>query len=158
MKRIAVLLAACLITITSFAQVSVSSGTPNIDVKLKRCFASGNDVYIDLVLNGNGRWENVYINGYESRIYDDEGNMYKGGFMGGQDYRYGISFEYDKLSNKPNCQINIPRDIPRKVRLKITDVDEYASALVKISLPCDGNSTNANPFEITIKNLPITRE
>lgn len=158
MKRIAVLLAACLFSIASFAQVYVSPGTSNIDIKVKRCFASGNDVFIDLVLTGNGRWENVFIHGHESRIYDDEGNMYKGGFMGGQDYRYGINFEYDKLTNKPDCQINIPRDVPRKVRVKITDVDEYASSFVKISMPCDGNSTNANPFEIIIKNLPITRE
>ena len=157
MKRIVVLLAACFCFISSFAQ-SISSGTPNIDLKVKRCFALGNDVYIDLLITGNGRWETIWINGFDSRLYDDEGNMYKGGFMGGHDYRYGISFEYDEFSNSSACKLNIPRDVPRKVRVKITDVDEYASSFVKISLPCDGNSSNANPFEISIKNLPIKRD
>lgn len=158
MKRIAFVLITCMLSLSAFAQVKISSGTPNIDVKVKRCFALGNDVYVDFLVAGNGRWENIYFNGYDAQVFDDEGNMYKGGFMGGRDYRYGISFEYDKKSNVPSCTLDIPRDVPRKVRVKITDVDEYASQFVKITIPCEGNSTNANPFEINIKALPISRE
>jgi len=42
--------------------------------------------------------------------------MYKGGFMGGGDYRYGINYEYDKLVNQLSCRLEIPKNVPRKVR------------------------------------------
>lgn len=158
MRRFIVILSFIFIPFISlFAQVVVSSGSPNLDVQLKRCVAMGNDVYIDLVLTGNGRWEKVAIIGEDCRAYDDEGNMYKGGFMGGGDYRYGISFEYDKVTNRSGCGLDIPQDIPRKVRVKILDVNEYAAQFIKIILSCEGNWSSANPFQIVIKNLPISR-
>lgn len=158
MKRLIVFLVSCMLPLALTAQVSLSSGTPNIDVKIKRCFAKGNDVYVDFLMTSNGKWSQIVLKGDVSKAFDDEGNMYKGGFMGGHDFRYGISFEYDRTNNASICFLEVPRDVPRKVRMKITDVDEYATKFITMTIDCTGDNSSANPFVITIKNLPIQRE
>ena len=74
MKRIVFALLACLISITSFAQVSISTDSPNVDVTVKRAFARGENVYLDLLITCHNRWEYVGVSGCTA--YDDEGNYY----------------------------------------------------------------------------------
>lgn len=141
----------------AFAQMTVSPGSSNFTLQVKRCIAEGDDVCIDLVFTGNGRWDVLHF--YDScEAYDDEGNSYKGSNAYKTDTRNSIYFEYDNMTKVRFSHLSIPKDVPRKLRLRITDVDEYASSFVKISLPCDGNASSANSFVVNIKNLSITRE
>ena len=82
MKRFICTIGVLLTTICyAFAQQSVSSGSPHIDVQVKRCFANGEDVCIDLMITGHGKWKSIVFYG-DCDFYDDEGNRYNGGLHG----------------------------------------------------------------------------
>ena len=57
----------------------VDPGSTAIDVVVKRCFAQGNDVMMDLIVTGKGRWKVVAFLNNHCVFYDDEGNRYMGG-------------------------------------------------------------------------------
>lgn len=135
------------------AVAEVDPGSTAIDVVVKRCFARGNDVMMDLVVTGKSRWKVVAFLDNHCVFYDDEGNRYMGGLV---NMGYQLLFEVDK--NRHNqCHLDIEKDIPRKVRLILKDVDEYAASFPLIKLRYYGDNTSANDCTIVIKNLPIDR-
>lgn len=134
--------------------MEVDPGSTAIDVVVKRCFAQGNDVMMDLVVTGKSRWKVVAFLNNHCIFYDDEGNRYTGGLV---NMGYQLLFEVDK--NRHNqCHLDIERDIPRKVRLILKDVDEYAASFPLIKLRYYGDNTSSNDCTIVIKYLPIDRD
>lgn len=135
-----------IISILSFAQTQVNSGASEIDITVKRAFARGGDVCVDLIVTNNSNWESISFNLWDSKAYDDEGNEYtKNSLSKDGPSTYG-------------GKIDIPREVPRKVRLVIADVDEYASSFTLKKNEYEGWNPSSNPRTLTIKNLPITRE
>ena len=135
-------------------ETEVDPGSTAVDVVAKRCFAQGNDVMIDLIVTGKGRWKVVAFLNNHCVFYDDEGNRYVGGLV---NMGYQLLFEVDK--NRHNqCHLDIERDIPRKVRLILKDVDEYAASFPLIRLRYFGDNDSSNDCTIVIKNLPIDRD
>lgn len=131
----------------------VDAGSTAIDVVVKRCFSQGNDVMMGLVVTGKGGWRVVAFLNNHCVFYDDEGNRYTGGLV---NMGYQLLFEVDK--NRHNqCHLDIERDIPRKVRLILKDVDEYAASFPLIRLRYYGDNSSYNDCAIVIKNLPIDR-
>lgn len=154
MKRILLTALLGLFAVTAAsAQTTVDSGHSSIEVAVKRAFASGSDVCIDLIITSRGNWDKIVLHG-DSEFYDDEGSRYTSGIH----YRdYGVYFERDNERMGGACQLNIVKDIPRKLRIIVKNVDEYASSFLLIKLPYLGNNTTLNSCTMTIKNLPITR-
>ncbi|MBR6931831.1 MAG: hypothetical protein IKH49_00840 [Bacteroidales bacterium] len=135
-------------------ETEVDPGSTAIDVVVKRCFSQGNDVMMDLVVTGKGGWKVVAFLNNHCVFYDDEGNRYMGGLV---NMGYQLLFEVDK--NRHNqCHLDIERDIPRKVRLILKDVDEYAASFPLIKLRYYGDNTSYNDCTMVIKNLPIDRD
>ena len=136
----------------SFAQASVSTGHPSLSVDVKRCFANGQNVYVDMIFTVNNNWDRVVLENasgdYASFVFDDEGNSYTNKFY----------FEIDGKSSSYQGWIDIAPDVPRKMRLVISNVDEYASSLSLIKLSYSGGyrSTSHHNY-IIIKKLPISR-
>lgn len=132
----------------------VDPGSTAIDVVVKRCLAQGNDVMMDLIVTGKGRWKVVAFLNNHCVFYDDEGNRYMGGLV---NMGYQLLFEVDK--NRHNqCHLDIEKDIPRKVRLILKDVDEYAASFPLIKLRYFGDNDSYNDCTIVIKNLKIVRD
>lgn len=159
MKKAISLFAFLLLGLTcSLAQVKVSSGSLSMDVQFKRAVAQGNDVFIDLIVTCNTNWEKVGLSG--CKIYDDEGNYYNlwDGY-GNRGYRIDV-IENDERIPLPSGAASIPvaRDIPRKVRILVKGVDEYASSFVQISIEWWGDMWRDKSFNSTLKNVPITRD
>ena len=153
MKRIIAVLSLLLSLIQSVsAQVSVSCSSTAVSVKVKRCIAVGDDVFVDLVFTGTGKLSQMYIS-HNSEAYDDEGNKY---LTRNIDIPFSIHFESDSKQGLSGFWLDIPKDVPRKVRMRLLETDEYASCLSLVKLPCDGN--DGSHFMITIKNLPIDRQ
>lgn len=139
MKKLSALLTVCLISAASFAQVSVSSGPPSIDVQVKRTIANGDDVSIDRMITGRSTRSVIAFLDNHCMFYDDEGNLFPGGI---QDQNYKIFFEWDG-KRYGQCHLPIERDILRKVRIIVKDVDEYAPAFSLIKLHYYGRITVA---------------
>lgn len=147
-------------------KLSVKSGHPSIEVQVKRCIASGDDVIIDLMITCHAKWKTVDFH-YRliPEVFDDEGNYYKtedqiarmeGKIWYEIDGKKGNEVDYVRV-------LVVEEDIPRKLRIIIKDVDEYASAFPSMVFPYfiydkNGNNIDEKGFAITIKNLPITRE
>ena len=158
MKRLfvtIVLLFTCLIY--AGAQVKVSSGSTSIDVAVKRAIAEGDDVIIDLMITSHGSWEKIIISTGNmfpsSRLYDDEGNLYQSG------NRDVMMFEADGKRDYWFPELVIERDVPRKMRVIVKNVDEYATEFTKAYFHYYANKVDfrENEHIINISNLPITR-
>lgn len=146
MKKVVLLLSLLLFTIAAFAQTTINSGDPALEMTVKRTFIRGNDACIDILVVGHNSWECISFWWIERQVYDDEGNFYE---------KDNVSFEVD---GKTSSIIRIARDIPRKMRIVVHNIDDYASSFPLIKLTYDGNNTNANTRTMVIKGLPITRD
>ena len=158
MKRI---ILAIVVLLSSFiyagAQAKVSSGSSSIDVAVKRAFSEGDDVVIDLLITSHCNWKKLIFstsNMYPScRFYDVEGNLYQSG-----DSKV-MMFEVDGNRSYWFPELVIERDVPRKFRIIVKNVDEYATEFTKAYFHYYADKTDfvENERVITIKNLPITR-
>ena len=73
MKRLFTLIATAIMTVSTIsAQTSVSSGSPDMTVAVKRCIAQGDNVFIDLVVTCSARWNKIGLS--RCKMFDDEGN------------------------------------------------------------------------------------
>lgn len=148
MRRLIIALAALFAVLpVSFAQMTVTAGSAEISVEVKRAIAQGNEVAIDIFVTCfTASWGGLDF-GYFQKIYDDEGNLYD---------RNSVQVVGDGGGNF----VNLEKDIPRKFRVVVKEVDEYASQfllgrLKYMARKPDGGSIKES--EITIKNLPIER-
>lgn len=147
MKRLFLFITSLLtISVFSFAQTKVNSGSSEIDITVKRAFARGNEVCVDLIITNNSNWESISFNLWDSKVYDDEGNEYT---------KNSLSKEGPSTYGG---KIDIPREVPRKVRLVVAKVDEYALSFTLMKIEYEGWNPSSNPRTLTIKNLPIARE
>ena len=161
-RRIATFLSALAVSVSAFAQEGtpkqpepkVSPGSTAIDVTVKRAVAQGNDVFVDLMVTSRSSWKVLAFLSDHCVIYDDEGNLYRGGLV---NMEYRVLFEVDG-SRHNQCHLEMERGIPRKVRIIIRNVDEYAASFPLIKLRYYGDNTCSNDNTITIENLFIKRE
>ncbi|MBQ7609930.1 MAG: hypothetical protein IJU74_02415 [Bacteroidales bacterium] len=159
MRRLFVALAAFLsIFSLCFAQPKISSGNSSVDITVKRALVVGNDVVIDIVITCHNGWNSIELLGHDDGVwapivFDDEGNVYKGTGMSGR-----LAYEADGSRQYYNRGLDVTRDVPRKFRLVVKHVDEYATSFASIKIPYFGNGSNGTTYTMIIKNLPITRE
>lgn len=136
----------------------------DLDIKVKRCVVSGTQGYIDLVFTNNTgkHMSNVWVNNYSSLVdrtttaaYDDEGNVYY--YHSNKNHNiYQITFGGGTgLYNS----VDLPEDLPVKMRIDIQNISEYATEFTMLNLVLynvssvglDGVGT------VTFRNIPITR-
>lgn len=127
----------------------ISTGYPDLKVKVKRCIASERTLIIDLLI------ENVSdddVNSFElwgtrSMAIDDEGNEYKslGVLLGDNNFSFSSG---SKLFAQT----------PVKARIKIEGLSQWATMLRVLQISYECNKWGNNSRAIKIKNLPITRD
>lgn len=150
MKRIILLAITALITFTAAAQVKIYSGDPYIELKYKRTIVSGNTVIVDFLMTNHHRneIEACLYNFVNLSFTDDEGNSY-----GNQ------NFKIDVGNSGKETGVFSP-EIPLKVRLTLTNIDEYATAITSMIYPYyyyPLPSTNSVNRTMKIYNIPIPR-
>lgn len=160
MKRLFLLVVAVLFVVIGYAQ-SVRFTVPDVDVKLKRCIASGNSAYIDLVVTN---WSDKDIRAFcmdkepmanyshfYTAAYDDEGNVYK------LKVKMSISISGEDVTYD---HFNLPREIPVKIRLYIKNLSEYAHEFKLLKVAFRGVSP-VDPYgaaSLEVRGIPITRQ
>lgn len=157
MKRLALILLFTLFAMSGYAQ-TIRLNAPDVEIKFKRCIASGGSAYVDLVMTnwsekeirGECVWKepmNSYDN-YYTAVYDDEGNIYR--------YDY-LSFSF---AGESSMSFYAPCEIPIKVRIYIRNLDEYASEikLLKIAFRGMPSSEPYGAALLEIRDIPITRQ
>ncbi|MCR5570986.1 MAG: hypothetical protein K6F42_01910 [Bacteroidales bacterium] len=150
MRRLFIVAAAMFASLAlAQAQVTISPGNSAMEFQVKRALAQGDDVIIDLMITCKSN-QSVFQLFELPGIYDDEGNFYTTDVFGTK-----LQFEFDG-KRSTTFRFPIERGIQRKMRIIVHNVDEYASAfsLIKISYMGDNSGFSG---ELTIKNLPITR-
>ena len=134
----------------------------DIDIKVKRCVVSGAQGYIDLVFtNHTGAFvkdvmvqssETCLDKNNETIVYDDEGNVYKYTYKGGI---YNIIFGGE--SGQYNM-VNLPEDVPVKMRIELENVSEYATEFTMLNIAFRNISSHYYGVgSVTFRNIPITR-
>ena len=141
------------------AQTKVSwDGPLGVNWKFKRCFVQNETCVIDLTIENAyskdiqiqlGLFPDHWTNG-GTQIFDDEGNVYTykqiGGTFGGKDLSgYGM---YSVVS--------ILKGTVVKLRLQVTEMDEYASVIKTLRLPM--SIQGIQTAELRVSNIPIMRE
>ncbi len=161
MKRFLLLFALIFPSLTLSAQVKVNSGSPDVEVEVKRAVEKGGDVYVDLIFTTSaGSLSYIEINTHNAqsttpgcRFFDDEGTMYQSG------EESTMLFEVDGNRTHWFPRLQLEKDVPRKMRIVIKNVDEYATAFQSVRIPYllyYGRYRKADA-EITIKKLPVSR-
>lgn len=145
-------------------QTKVSSGSPNLEVQVKRAIENGTDVFVDLLITSTGSMKFLEINTHSTAsatggagagccFYDDEGRMYQSGSES------TMLFDIDGKRSYWFPRLYLERGVARKMRIIVKDVDEYATSFttVRVRYFPDGSPSSADEGVIVIKNLPISR-
>lgn len=139
-------------------KLTLKTGHPDVEVQIKRCIAQGEDVIIDLMVTSHTKWEKIYFIPDAPQCFDDEGNYYKTERTSGGGLAGSIQYEIDGENKYWRSYLITEEDIPRKIRIIIKNVDEYASTFLSMKFPYLGNGDDELKYTLSIKNLPITRE
>ena len=134
----------------------------DMDIKVKRCVVSGAQGYIDLVFtNHTGAFvkdvmvqssETCLSKNNETIVYDDEGNVYRYTYKGGI---YNIMFGGE--SGQYNM-VNLPEDVPVKMRIELENVSEFATEFTMLNIAFRNISSHYYGVgSVTFRNIPITR-
>ena len=134
--------------------IKIVTNHPDFKIKVKRCIASGNIVFLDLILNnlGTNDIEGISAGAWETEIYDDEGNIYSGEHI---KVKVANSKDFESYWAK----FNIPTGVPITLNYKINNVSNSSENFTRIKIPfiCSAwGLVSENP--IRISNIPITRD
>lgn len=132
--------------------IKIATGNPDLIVQVKKCVASGNQVFIDITIMD--KVDDVKVGilcGGCSEVQDSEGNTYN-------DYpklymKIGSNGSYTPHS----AGLNLLSEVPSKVTFKLVGVPESAEFLPLMKIRLDSSKYGA-PNYVTIKNIPITRD
>lgn len=132
--------------------MSVSTGNPDIKVKVLRCEASGDNVYIDMTItNKTGEDFEVFTvakgNGCNTIVYDDNGNEF-------DSEKIRIRYGKDNFEDG-HIYKNLIADVPIKFSILVTKVPQSTEYFSVVKPFMENRDV---PFKIVIKNLPITRD
>lgn len=141
---------AMLIAVISSAQVKIDTGDPYISLQYKRTIVSGNTVMVDFVMTNfkNIEIEACLYNFVNLSFTDDEGNVYDNN-----------SFKIDIGNSGQETAVFSP-EVPLKVRLILTNINEYATAITSINYPyyyMTDPGRIATHRTMKIFNIPIPR-
>lgn len=156
MKAVRILICCIAVVLISsgalLAQVSVDSGSCDVDMQVKRAVARGSDVCVDIVCTVRNAWTALVFTSAgrkeNMRIFDDEG-----GFYG------DCVFVVDDKPSTYHGWLNVAKDVSRKIRFIIKNVDEYATSFPLMEVPYSGQGKTGGAVDckLVIKNLPISR-
>lgn len=141
--------------------LKIVTNHPDFKIKVQRCAASGKTVIIDLILTNKGinDVDDIEVSrGYydNAEMYDDEGNIYKGG---GMDPVIRVRLANDSEYKYNPGHFKIPADVPIRLSVRIEGVSTSTENIARLSLPfrCDAWGLNDSK-PVIISNIPISRD
>ncbi len=150
--------AVLLVSAFGFAQKLNVVGLSGIDVQYKRCVVNGSSCYFDFVVTNVSSQSSAYFEvntgvdcqfgRLELMLCDDEGNILKQGT--------GFHIHDCTIGNEKTYNAYIPNNVPVKVRIPFTNIDEYASVFTLFRIPLRYNG-NSNYGYLELRNIPIVR-
>lgn len=151
MKKLFIIFIALCCTFMAGAQVKINTGDPYIGLQYKRTIVSGNTVMVDFVMTNfkNIEIEACLYNFVNLSFTDDEGNVYDNN-----------SFKIDIGNSGQETAVFSP-EVPLKVRLILTNINEYATAITSINYPyyyMTDPGRIATHRTMKIYNIPIPRD
>ena len=145
--------------------IKIVTNHPDLNLKVKRCAASGKTVIIDLVATNVGTEDkgDFYIMPTNCIAYDDDGNVYEGyeGYIGvkvanQQEYAF-VTISSFVESKRTKLLPNIPC----KISISIKDFSLEASSIGLLEIGAECKSLNLfggqEDQRIKVRNIPITR-
>ena len=133
--------------------IKIVTGHPDFKLKVTRCAASGKTVVLDMLVTNVGDSDieqfKVHGSGYETKVYDDQGNIY--------DSNVSV-----KIANKQYTtgaiEIKLVAGVPTKYSLMIENVSPQAETLVLVEPDIWIPAWKTTYKTVKIRNIPITRE
>lgn len=166
MKKLVLFLTAIAVGCFCVQAQTVTFTNPDIKVEFKRCICSGRTMYVDFVMtNWSGKdmtgrrtdKENMYsyADAYFTAAFDDEGNVYKPAY-GITSVRIGA----EVFRGMDGGSFALPSEIPVKIRVNLTDVDEFATeiSLLKLTFRSMDPDTPYGVAMLEAKHIPIVRQ
>ncbi|WP_129662035.1 hypothetical protein [Bacteroides fragilis] len=144
MKKISFFALFMLLSLGIEAQVKVKSPHPDVKVKFLRCVEAGGSAILEFTVNNLGDKDTQFdIVGWQSKLYDDEGNVYTN--------------LKAQISGRPMATAIelFPSNIPVKCKIHIENISQYASEFLKCLIPINAYSSGKT---IEFLNVPITRD
>ena len=132
--------------------IKIATGNPDLKVQVKRCIASGDQVFIDITFMDevDDIKASILCEGW-SEVHDSEGNTYNG-------YpKLYIKFGSNEEFTPYGRGFNLSSGVPSKVFFKLKDVPESVEYLAIMKIRIDSKKYGA-PNYVTIKNIPIIRD
>ena len=134
MKRLILTLAALVVAVSGFAQISVTTPSQNLKLQFKGARTSGSNVEVTVLVTNLSDSEVVlnlvggqYQTGMSGSVaYDNEGNVYELGNI--------LVSVGNKSYSDQYCAGSFPSKVPVKCHILIKDISREASALTKIKL------------------------
>lgn len=153
MKKSIFMAAMLLVSAFGLAQKLNVVGSPGLDVQFKRCVVNGSNCYFDFLLtntqNNTKYFEireqlsDLYTGvTSEFKLWDDEGNV-----LNGKTYNCIVS-------NEKAWFAYLPKDVPVKVRIMFSNIDEYATEFKLLDIP---TLFDSHIGYIELRNVPIVR-
>jgi len=124
----------------------IENGVPQTEVTVKRCYAKGNTVYVDLIIeNYSGKDMNLRLRG--TLVTDDEGISY------GKANIYHVNRDGERV--RDDVDIFIPKEGFARFQTQLADISEYASSLQYMNIWV--RTFTSGDCEIIVRKLPIDR-
>lgn len=142
MKKIILCVVFSLAAIVASSQTRCNSGDLNLEMTFKRCVLNNNILIIDFVLTNVDK-KDIHLSMTGCSAYDDEGNC----------YIKNIKFD---IGNTGYDSGNFPAETPVKLRCYISDIDEFATKIIRLDMHYMKNY--AFRYTMNVKNIDITRE
>ncbi len=144
-------LAAVAVMMTAFsvnAQVRIQSPHPDLDFKITRCANANGTVIVDVVITNFGMDEDIRLEEWWIKMYDDEGNSY-------DNNNSKIRFGFPNKEMVWRGGFTFPQDIPLKFRFQFGDISSRAStlSLIKIGMSSNGAMSLSEDKPLLIRNL-----
>lgn len=130
----------------------ISTGYPDLKVKVKRSVASERTLIIDMTFENVGYDDVDYFtiegSSYSATAFDDEGNEYK---------NIAVSLGNGNISTSTSSS-KLFAETPIKGRIKIEGLSPRATVIRAMQIPYRSSKWGNERRIITIKNLPISRD
>lgn len=137
--------------------IRIVTGHPDLKVKVRRCEASGNTLFIDLTLTNVGTSDvKAVVQGGVGRsddhteVVDDQGNIYKATKI-----KVANSNEYIYYQQ----EFSLITDVPVKLSVRVDGVPESSEAVARLLLNLWSMPLGLEyGHTIQVRNIPISRE
>jgi len=140
--------------ITAQDGIKIITGHPDLNIKIKRCVASGKNVVLDMTVTNeseNDASMRICMGNGDCTIHDGEGNEYRGGWDG--------PVVLKVANNAPGQwveRLTLIAGVPTNLKWTIKGVPNSVESIARMQFRVECEAWSLNE-KVTIRNIPISR-